>query len=158
MLRAHKDTAMGLGYAEQNIIMTRNGMIIEVWSEGWRHAGDIDTTSLWVEGNRVGDFDATLIQDRKVLADEGVIVITAKNIDQENFDLKDIEIIHKGFFIQNKDDFFTRKLPYVVKDVVTGQNIQDRNKESIRSAIKRQAENELKRNYDKQPLVVVSIP
>lgn len=155
MLRAHKDTAIEQGYVEQNIIMPSNGAVIEVWKDGWQINEKIETTPLWVEGNRVGDFDPEVIEERKMLMDEGVVVVSIKNFNSESLSVNDLEITHKGFFVQRSDEFIKRGLVTSVVERI--KQMPDKEKELVRSAVRKQVENELVRQYEKRPVVVVSV-
>lgn len=156
MLNANKELAMSMGYKENQIIMTRDGSVIELWNEGWSQVGNIDSEPLWVEGNRVGDFDMQIIHDRKLMTDEGVIVLSIKNYNAKYIDISDIELITKGFFIQNKDDFTTRVLPQIIIEQVNRMN-PNRDKETMRSGLKKIIENEIYKMYEKKPLIIVSV-
>lgn len=155
MLVAHKDTAMQMGYEEQNIIIPSNGMIIEFWKDGWKIVEKIDTTPLWVEGNRVGDFDPLIVEDRKLLMDEGVIMVALKNQASGELSKENLDIHHRGFFVQSNDEFFFKKLPSAILHSVNG--LADRSNDSVKAVVKRFVENELQRYYEKRPMVVVSV-
>ncbi len=155
MLAAHKDTAKGLGYQDQNIIIARDGSVIELWKDGWEIVDQITSTPLWVEGNRVGDFESEIINERKLLQDEGVVIITMKNIENPEFSADDLVVDHKGFFVQNNDEYMVKTLPRIIQDVVNG--LKDRSKESVMMAVDRVIEDELMRQYEKKPLVVVTV-
>jgi len=156
MLNANKDLAMTMGYKEHQVVMTRDGAVIELWSEGWQEVGEINSEPLWVEGNRVGDFDMEIIHERKLMTDEGVIILTIKNIKAEQITNDDIELVTKGFFIQNKDDFTTKALPLLIVEQVNRMN-PNRDKETMRSNLRRLIENEILKMYEKKPLIVVSV-
>lgn len=155
MLQAHKDTAMSLGYEEKDIIIPSNGMIAEFWKEGWKIVDKIESNPLWVEGNRVGNFDPEIVEDRKILMDEGIVFVTIKFVESSDLASENMEINHRGFFIQREDEYFFKKLPASIIQSVNG--MKERNKESVRSSVKRFVENELTRQYEKKPMVVVSI-
>lgn len=157
MLRAHKDTALELGYADQNIIMAHDGMILELTADGWRNGGAVETKPLWVESNRVGDFDESIIEERKMLTDEGAVFIAVKNLEKNTIEVEDVSVVHKGFFVQRKDDFMNRQVPALVKDIVNGFKVEDRQKDTVRASIQRRLENDLQRQYEKQPLIVVTV-
>jgi ribonuclease J len=155
MLAAHRETAMMMGYPEQNIIMPANGMVIEVWKDGWKINGSVESTPLWVEGNRVGDFDPMIVEDRRVLMDEGVIMVAVKNQATGEFPKESVDIHHRGFFVQKNDEFFFQKLPNAILHTINGLN--DRGHDTVKSVVKRYVENELQRYYEKRPMVVVSV-
>jgi ribonuclease J len=156
MLAANKELAMGLGMKEENVIIGHDGAVIELWPDGWKIVDTIESSPLWVEGNRVGDFDLKITEERKLLSDEGVIVVTLKNFASEQITLQDIEITHKGFFVQNKDNYMRTEFPNKIVEVVNRMN-PDRDKENVRVNLHRQVEREIEMKYEKKPLIIVSL-
>lgn len=157
MLTALKDTALTQGYTDDTVILCQDGDILELTQNSWNIAGRIDSTPHWVEGNRVGDFDPDIIKQRKVLTDEGVVIVSIKDYLATPFVAGNLEITHKGFFVQNEDEFFYKELPKTIVERVTNFSKADNMKEALREEIKRQIENDLVRQYDKRPVVVVSV-
>jgi ribonuclease J len=155
MLVAHKNLAMEMGYAEENIIVTQNGAVVELNQEGWQIKEKVDAKPLWVEGNRIGDFDPEIITERTLLTDEGVVVVSIKNAENASFGAGDVEVIHKGFFVQKSDDFIYKKL--IPSIIATTQSAPDKERETIKAIVKRHIETELKKQYEKVPMVIVSV-
>ena len=157
MLTAAKEQAMLMGMKEDNVILAHNGSVIELWPDGWNIVETIESTPLWVESNRVGDFDPELVKERQLMSDEGILFITIKNFDKPQITTADLEIIGKGFFIQRSDTFLQNELPVSVVDNVNRMN-GDREKDQIKSAITRLVEREVEQRYEqKKPLIVVSV-
>ncbi len=155
MLAANKNIARSIGYNESDVIMPHEGMVLEITQNGWEIVGSVDTTPHWVEGNRLGDFDPAIVEERELLMDEGVIFVTMKNVDSPGFGSGDISLVHKGFYIQKKDDFLYKSLiPGIVDHVI---HSHDKRKETIHSIVKNYAERELTQKYDKKPMVVIEV-
>lgn len=155
MRAALKDTAKGLGYEDQNVVMVENGYVVEVNSSGWQVKDTIDCAPLWVEGNRVGDFDAEIVEERKALTDEGVVLVSITNIQSAEFNPSNVEVLHKGFFIQTSDKFLTKTMVNGIVEHV--KNLKDKEKELVRSAVRRYVENEITREYGKKVIIAVSV-
>lgn len=156
MLTASKELAMTLGHKEENIILTRDGTVVEFWPDGWQIAEQIESDPLWVEGDRVGDFDKSIIQERNVMTDEGAIIVALKNFTASQITADDLEVMGKGFFLQNKDTFLSNDLKMLLIEQINRMN-PNRDKETMRSNIRRIIENEVQKKYEKAPLIIVSV-
>lgn len=157
MLTANKELAKTLGYKDEQVILTHDGSVVELWSDGWEIKERIESTPLWVEGNRVGEYDRQMIVERKVLTDEGSVILTVKNVDSKEISLNDIELISAGFFHSKQDTYLKNELTKAVVEQVNRMPAGSRDKETVKAALRRFVENELTRQYDKKPLVVVSV-
>lgn len=151
MLTALRDIARELGYSDENIVMCKNGTVVEVNQSGWKIVDEIDTKPHWVEGNRVGDFDPEIVSERKALNDEGIVIITVKGIDNPEFNSAHLKISSVGFFIQKGDNFLESTLKSLLVDMI--HNTHDKREEHLFSEIRKIAENELVRKYTKKPYI-----
>ncbi|BDQ04637.1 MAG: ribonuclease J [Candidatus Dojkabacteria bacterium] len=156
MLAANKENAMTLGYKEEQIIIAKDGDVIELWPGGWEIVNHINSEPLWVEGNRVGDFDMSIINERKIMTEEGVIVLTIKMNTNNQYSYEDFEIQTKGFFVQSKDTFIQKELSEAILRTLN-QLKPESDKDTIHNIIKFLIEQEIGRNYQKKPLIVISI-
>ncbi len=156
MLTASKELAMNLGMKEENIILSQDGSIIEIWPDGWQIIDRINSEPLWVEGDRVGDFDPQIIIDRKAMTDEGILIISVKNFTEKQISLQDIEIVSKGLFIQSKDNYLHAELPNSIVETVNRMN-PDRDKENVRTNLRRFIEREIENKYKKKPIIIVTL-
>lgn len=155
MRRSVIEIAKELGYPESNTAFVRDGSVVEVDQNSCQVVGQIESTPLWVEGNRVGGFDQRIIDERLLLIDEGVVFIPIKFKESKEYSPADIPIITKGFFVQKNDEYIYKKLPPQVSDLVNG--IQEKDKESIQREVIKYVGEKLIKQYDKKPLIVVKI-
>lgn len=156
MLTANKENAMSLGYRDENIIISQDGSVIELWHDGWQINDKINSEPLLVEGNRIVDFDMEIIRERRIMTDEGVVILTLKNYTAQQFSENDIEFMTKGFFVQKTDSYLKRELPASILNFLNKMN-PDRDKETIRNSLRSFIEKEIEKMYEKKPLVVVSV-
>ena len=73
------------------------GGIIEFSREGANVVGEVETTNIFVDGLGVGDVGAIVLRDRKVLAEEGMVVVIVTIHKNTNRLLGEPEIISRGF-------------------------------------------------------------
>lgn len=155
MRNALIDTAKELGYRREDCITVFDGACIEIDANSHKVFGTIESNPLWVEGNRVGNFNKKIIEDRKKLVDEGIIIIGVRHREDGEFNNNDVDIVSKGFFIQEGDNFFNDKLKNELLNYVSNQH--DRRPEELKKNIVQFVENEIYKQYEKNALVAVII-
>jgi ribonuclease J len=101
MLRQHKRLAMEIGMDERQIALVENGRVIE-FKHGEMKLGErIPGGYVFVDGTGVGDVDRTIIRDRELLSQDGVVLINLF-LDKNNGTFKDLEILSRGFISQEE--------------------------------------------------------
>jgi ribonuclease J len=70
----HCRLAMEMGVPEANVLLAEDGDVVELTDDGLDFCGSVPAGYLYVDGI-VGDVGHGVLRDRRVLADEGVIVV-----------------------------------------------------------------------------------
>ena len=73
-MMANAKLARTMGVHPRNVVMCEDGVVVELSAEGVQHVGRIPAGYLYVDGV-VGDVGQGVLRDRKVLAEEGVVVV-----------------------------------------------------------------------------------
>jgi ribonuclease J len=95
-LMAHKKIAMSMGMRADRILVCEDGDQLVVGDHGVSIEGRVPAGYLYVDGI-VGDVGHGVLRDRRVLAEEGVVVVIV-TVDAETGDLlTDPEIVTKGW-------------------------------------------------------------
>jgi len=104
MLKKHANLAMSLGMYEKNIFIMENGKILEVTRKTAKLNGNVQSGSIMVDGLGVGDVGDVVLRDRKILSEDGVIVVVAA-VDKDNNLVADVEVISRGFvYVKESED------------------------------------------------------
>lgn len=75
-MRAHAELAIVMGAAPDHVLQATDGDVLELSDDGLAFHGTVPAGYLFVDGI-VGDVGHGVLRDRKVLAEEGVVVIVA---------------------------------------------------------------------------------
>jgi ribonuclease J len=73
-MMANARLARTMGVDKDKVVMCEDGVVVELSDEGVKHVGRIPAGYLYVDG-LVGDVGQGVLRDRKVLAEEGVVVV-----------------------------------------------------------------------------------
>ena len=97
-LKSHSDLAQEVGMNRDNILLTDNGRVIQVYKGEARVTTEkVNASNMMVDGLGVGDLKEMVIRDRQSLAQDGILTIVALlNLEQAKI-IGEIKIISKGF-------------------------------------------------------------
>ena len=76
-LRKHAGLAESMGINKDNIFIADNGYVAELTSKGIKQSGTVPAGKVYVDGYGVGDVGSIVLRDRKHLAQDGIIIISA---------------------------------------------------------------------------------
>lgn len=123
MLRAHAELAEQVGIPTQNIFVADNGQVAEFTKIGMQVTGrltqeKVPTDYVMVDGLGVGDVSNIVLRDRRVMAEDGMIVIIA-TIDSKTGDpIGNPDIISRGFVYMKENKELIEKTRMKVKKLV----------------------------------------
>ena len=150
-LKKHAQLARDLGMPEENIFIGENGTIIEFTENSCKFNGKVVAGEVLVDGLGIGDVGSIVLRDRKILSEDGLIVITV-TIDKESRDIvSGPEILSRGFvyvkesrdLMQDIKDEATRVIKEAGYNEITDWNIIKTNlRTNIRSLVYKSMERE----------------
>ena len=74
-LVAHADLARSLGVRPENAFVLEDGDVLELTAKGGAVVDHVPAGDVYVQGRRIWDTGSAVIQDRKLLSREGVVVV-----------------------------------------------------------------------------------
>ena len=92
----HTRLAIAMGVAEANVMLAEDGDVIELNDKGVEFVGEIPAGYLYVDGI-VGDVGRGVLRDRRVLSEEGVVIVVVTVDAKSGEVLTGPEIITKGW-------------------------------------------------------------
>ncbi len=124
MLRAHAELAEQVGISSKNIFIPDNGQITEFAKDetgnifGKLTTDKVVTDYVMVDGLGVGDISNIVLRDRRVMSEDGMIVVIA-TIDSKTGDpIGNPEIISRGFVYMKENRELIEKTRMKVKKIV----------------------------------------
>ncbi len=136
MLKHHADLAHLCDIPKENTFVLGNGDVLAIKDGIVSKAGHIIADDIYVDGNRIGDVSNVVMRDRKIMANDGIVVVIA-NIDLKANKLLTLpNIITRGFVQVNENIELLKKLEYISKDAIdktikTGVNYSEIKNEII---------------------------
>jgi len=95
-MRAHAELAVVMGAAPDHVLQATDGDVLELSDDGLAFHSTVPASYLFVDGI-VGDVGHGVLRDRKVLAEEGVVVIVATVDSSSHKVINGPEVITRGW-------------------------------------------------------------
>jgi len=154
MLKKHAMLAQSLGMSEKNIFIMQNGKVLELSSKSAAINGSVQSGSVLVDGLGVGDVGDIVLRDRKILSEDGVIVVVA-TIDQKGNLLAGIEVMSRGFVYVKESEQLIEEVRNIAKEVLLKNvNRKGNNYSVAKNAIKDELSNFIYRRTMRRPMVI----
>lgn len=123
LLRAHAELAEQVGIPKENIFVADNGQVVEFVKQGNSISGHmsnekVNTDYVMVDGLGVGDVSNIVLRDRRVMAEDGMIVIIATIDNKTGESIGNPDIISRGFVYMKENRELIEKTRMKVKNIV----------------------------------------
>ncbi|MEG0026469.1 MAG: ribonuclease J [Bacilli bacterium] len=103
MLKKHADIANICGIPKENTFVLGNGDVLSMYKGKVTRGGTVQASDIYVDGNRIGEVSNAVMKDRRIMANDGIIVVIA-NLDTENHKLLGLpNITTRGFVLVNEN-------------------------------------------------------
>ena len=154
MLKKHADLAIECDIPRENTFILGNGDVLIMKKGEIRHGGKVPAGDVYVDGNRIGDISNAVMKDRKVMANDGIIVVIANIDNKTNKLLGNPNIITRGFVLVNDNIELLKKLERLSKDAITKVIKTDINYSEIKSEIINTISNYVNTHTGRKPIIL----
>lgn len=118
MLKAHQDLAIDCDIPKEKTFLLQNGDALALNKTGIRKLGNVGADDVYVDGNRIGDIGNVVIKDRKIMANDGILVAIS-NINMETHKLLGkVNITTRGFILVNENEELLREIEDVTTNTI----------------------------------------
>jgi ribonuclease J len=147
MLKAHRKLAMECGLSDDQIFIPDRGDILELKEGRLSLAGKVPSGNILIDGIGVGDVGNIVLRDRRLLSQDGILIVVVTLTKQDKRIAAGPEIISRGFVYVRESEKLMEDSTKLVRDIVE-RNIA---KETFEwSSLKQDIREELNRNlYEK---------
>ena len=140
MLQIHSRVAQSMGMDPRNICIADNGSVIELTTKHMKCETTVPSGEVFVDGSGVGDVGAVVLNDRRLLAAEGMIVVVLSMSSHDHQLLCQPEIVTRGFVYVKESEELLEELRNLAMDTVDHMSARRRRDngevcKAVRSAV-----------------------
>ena len=139
MLKRQADIGINCGIPKENTFILKNGDSLVLKNHVITRGESMPGADVYVDGNRIGEVGSAVLKDRKIMANDGILVVIA-NIDMHKKELLiKPNITTRGFILVNENEELIKKIENKAEQVIKNE-LQDpkANYNSLKSSISEQ--------------------
>jgi ribonuclease J len=114
----HSRLAKEVGIADDRILLAENGQIIEFDKAGGRLNGSVPTGRVLIDGKGVGDVGRSVLKERRVLSEEGMVAVTMAFDEETGIIMYGPEIVSRGFVFETETGHLLEDAQCVILEIV----------------------------------------
>ena len=155
MLKKHAETAMETGIPSENCFVMANGDAL-VLHEGevYRANTRIQTDAIYVDGNDISGLSTSVIKDRKILADNGMVAVVVCIDSRSNKILCRPGIVSRGFVFIKESQTLLKEAELLVYEALKQAMKQKVTFGDLKNTIRNTLEPYLYRKTNRNPIVI----
>ena len=154
-LFAHKEIAEFMGIPSENIFLSQNGRVLELDRRSAAFAGSIPAGRVLVDGAGVGDVGASVLRDRILLSEDGLIAVVATVDRHEGLLMSGPEVVSRGFvYVKESEALLDEVRLYAANTLVEllDRHVKDANQ--IKNVLRDELSRMLYKKTGRRPMVL----
>ena len=121
----HAQLAKEAGIPGDHVLLAENGQVIELDENGGRIGETIATSRILVDGKGVGDVGRLVLKERRLLSEEGLVVVTLALDEETGFVVYGPEITSRGFVFAHETGHIIDDATCVILEIIEEINLLD---------------------------------
>ncbi len=118
-LKQHANLAARIGMPTENIFMMEIGKVLELSHDSARINGTVTSGRVLVDGLGVGDVGSIVLRDRKLLSQDGLIVVVITTEKESGQIIAGPDIISRGFvYVRESEDLIENAREIIKKTLI----------------------------------------
>lgn len=153
-LMQHKYLAEQLGWEGQNIFILANGEVLEFSDLGASIVDRVTAEKVLVDGLGVGDIGNVVLKDRKLLAQDGVVIVALALKRRSKQLVGSPELITRGFVYIKESESLIDEVTQKLADLVQAMDMKNYDPATFRGVVKDAVSKMLFEKTRRRPMVL----
>lgn len=153
-LHANANNIKEMGHPEENIVIPSNGSVIEIHKHDMQITSNVTAGPVLIEGYAISDITQSILTERRILAQNGIMVVVVKLNRRYKSIEEDPEIFTKGFAYSQDNSELTYNLQRIIKEsTIANITMEGINWRAIKKSIKDNVGRYLAEKMKRTPLI-----
>lgn len=153
-LTMHARTAAMAGIDPDHILVVENGEVVEFDGERVYHGGTVPAGYVFVDGLGIGDVGDVVLRDRKLLSEDGVVIVSVAIDSQSGRPLSEPDIISRGFVYERESEELLDRTRQRVRQALEEHTSQSGSWEFYNNLIKETVSRFLYEQTHRRPMIL----
>lgn len=154
-LKQHANLAANIGMPSENIFLMENGTVLELNQNSARINGTVSSGRVLVDGLGIGDVGSIVLRDRKLLSQDGLIVVVITTEKESGQIIAGPDIISRGFvYVRESEDLIEDAREIIKKTLAKCENRNKRDWAAKKGLIKDDLRNYLFEKTMRKPMIL----
>lgn len=157
MLQQHKALAMSVGVEGENIFIINNGDVVDIHQSEVLQTRSVQAGHVFVDGLGVGEVGKIILRDRKLLAEEGMLLIIMTMSKSDGNLIMKPDTISRGFIYEREAEELFKELNELVVTIVENtetERLSRGRKNDLKHNIRKSVEKLLFARTKKRPMIL----
>jgi ribonuclease J len=155
MLELHRSMAESVGVERDNIFILNNGDVVDIQNGVARQTRHVNAGDVFVDGLGIGDVGRVVLRDRKVLSEEGMLIIVVSMSKESGQLISDPDTISRGFvFERDAEELYKEVNELVISTIKEAKPSTRYRRNDLKHEIRKAAEKLLYTRTRRKPMIL----
>ncbi len=155
MLKIHTRLAQNCDVPKENCYILENGDVLALTRDSARIAGHFNADDVYIDGSGIGDIGNVVLRDRRILSEEGLVVVVA-TIDMKNREvLSGPDLLSRGFiYMRESGELINKGRKQVFRSIKRTLKNEKISEAMLKDAIVSDLQSFLFEQTERHPLII----
>ncbi len=154
-LKRHASTAQAVGIPPQNIMVAETGESIVISQDGISAGEGVQAGAVMVDGLGVGDVGSVVLRDRRLLSEDGIVVVSATVQAKTGKMMSEVEIFTRGFvYVRDSEELLEETRLAIDKVLRAHEKEPHKDINSLKTRMREAAFSFLYRRTKRSPMIL----
>lgn len=155
MLKIHTRLAQNCDVPKENCYILENGDVLALTHDSARIAGHFNADDVYIDGSGIGDIGNVVLRDRRILSEEGLVVVVA-TIDMKNREvLSGPDLLSRGFiYMRESGELINKGRKQVFRSIKRTLKNEKISEAMLKDAIVSDLQSFLFEQTERHPLII----
>ncbi|MFF2752939.1 ribonuclease J [Psychrobacillus sp. NPDC058041] len=154
MLHKHRILAEAVGVNRENIFIINNGDVVDLVDKKAIQTRSVDAGNVFVDGFGIGDVGNIILRDRKVLSEDGMLVIVITLSKSQGKIISGPDLLSRGFVYGPNAEELLNEVNQSISATIKKLSNRSKNQRELKQDIKKSIEHLLYSRTKKRPMIL----